>query len=268
MHVLRIVQDNNSCTLITPDISDLIQNKDSDITEGRSQSETEVHIQEKYNCSWNDCDQTCEDEEMLRKHIQNHKDHMALIECEHCDEEFSRSKQLQRHMISVHDARTDKELNCNDCDFQGNNEAQLAKHLHETQHAPSPRISTKVRLVTIQCFTCDKQFSSKWNLMEHRKIDHPSNKICRDYKKGSCKRNNEDCWYVHKTGDPEVDGTDNTGHKCYICGNSFTNKYDMMSHKKTTHPSSTPCTKYENGKCSRVRKNAGTNTRMTVIKTL
>ena len=83
-----------------------------------------------------------------------------------------------------------KQYNCNDCSFQGENSLELKRHIQRTMHTPCEYME--------ECFTCSKEFSSYWLLMNHRKADHPSVKKCRYFLNGECKFNAETCWYKHE----------------------------------------------------------------------
>ena len=57
----------------------------------------------------------------------------------------------------------EKEYNCIDCDFQGSTNMHLQKHT-DLKHREKG---------AIKCRVCNEQFTEKWNLMNHRKINHP-----------------------------------------------------------------------------------------------
>ena len=90
---------------------------------------------------------------------------------------------------------TDKEWNCNGCCFQASNTKELINHLKLSGHQPSQDIQN-VKTKIIHCYTCKEEFSSYWNLMNHRRQKHPSNKICRYFQKNEC-IHGVNCWYRH-----------------------------------------------------------------------
>ena len=53
------------------------------------------------------------------------------------------------------------------------------------------------RNAEFQCFVCKNIFSSKYDLMDHKKKNHPSKILCTKFQKRECKRSSEDCRYLH-----------------------------------------------------------------------
>ena len=66
--------------------------------------------------------------------------------------------------------------------------------------------------------------------MNHRKLEHPSKKICRYFLKQECVFDAESCWYVHKT-----ENINNEGDTCNECGLFFEDRNNFMKHKKNLH---------------------------------
>ena len=102
-----------------------------------------------------------------------------------------------------------------------------------------------------------QEFDGYWNLMNHRKIVHPSSKSCRNFPDGKCHFGLE-CWYVHEEQLMDVDESFNSdsleknSFKCYICGNNFGSKADFMKHKKEMHGANVKvCEKYLKDGCPR-----------------
>ena len=49
------------------------------------------------------------------------------------------------------------------------------------------------------CKECEQIFNEKKELNKHMKVKHArSVQKCRDYEIGSCKRSNENCWFIHE----------------------------------------------------------------------
>ena len=55
--------------------------------------------------------------------------------------------------------------------------------------------STAIQKLT--CKVCGKEFETKHDLMRHKKSEHPSNIICREFIKSNCRRTSQQCWYRH-----------------------------------------------------------------------
>lgn len=132
-----------------------------------------------FKCTWKDCDKQLESDGLLRSHLNEHKEE---IECDICDITLKNSDDLKDHITKHHN---DKDWNCNDCFFQANNSEVLMNHLKLTGHKPSPNIEDS-RNNKVQCYTCNEEFLNFWSLMNHRKANHPSNRVCRYFLKGKC----------------------------------------------------------------------------------
>ena len=78
--------------------------------------------------------------------------------------------------------------------------------------------------------TCSEVFSAKWDLMKHRKNEHPETVApCRNYSEGKCSYTDSMCWWNHNKEKEE-----NT-FKCYVCSQIFERRAQLMSHKKKEH---------------------------------
>ena len=125
------------------------------------------------------------------------------------------------------------------------------KHLKLSGHRPSPSVQN-AKTEIIKCYTCKEEFSSYWNLMNHRKQRHPSNRMCKYFLKNQCVHGS-DCWYRHE----EPMETDSPAYekgiefRCYVCGNVFANRNSLMDHRRNNHPSIVLCSNFTEGKCER-----------------
>ena len=189
------------------------------------------------------CDQCMVDLEskgLLDAHMETH---MKLLVCDSCDDKFVKKTDLDKHIVDKHKKRfLGDEWNCNDCPFQGNISSQLMKHLKLTSHQPSSEIKERRALFLDykQCYTCKMEFDGFWNLMNHSKSSHPTNKKCRNYPL-NCQFKTE-CWYVHqddKSEDKSELGVNDAKlmekFKCNICEFEFDSKHSLMKHKKDSH---------------------------------
>ena len=137
--------------------------------------------------------------------------------------------------------------------FKSTTSIPLMNHCKEQGHQPSKTVQDgPSKLIT--CNNCQKDFTSYWNLMNHRKQEHPSNRKCRDFAKGECQRGDL-CWYVHDNVmefDPEeVLHQSEDKVTCYVCKHEFPSKNAMMNHKKRVHPSHIICKNFCLGNCRR-----------------
>ena len=176
--------------------------------------------------------------------------------CYLCDEKYFNEQDLWKHNQDEHDtSRDSKQWNCNNCDFQCTTSTPLRNHCKVMGHQPSKTVQDSRNRLVI-CNTCEHEFTSFWNLMNHRKQKHPSNRKCRNFVRGECKHG-ELCWYVHDNV-MEIDSQNTqenqpteTKVKCYICDTDFSSKNEMMNHKKTEHPSNIVCKNFLLGLCRR-----------------
>ena len=124
--------------------------------------------------------------------MKTHGNSNPTHKCTKCEEIFVNEAERVKHTQIKHRARDQskvKQYNCKDCPFQGENGLELKRHVMRTKHTPSEYKE--------QCYTCKKEFESYFHLMNHRKVEHPSNKVCRYFRKKVCIFEAGECWYSH-----------------------------------------------------------------------
>ena len=228
-------------------------------TSPASPSETESTNLNLYNCTWRNCGKKLESEGLLKAHMQEHK---SIYCCNFCDESFLREKDMKEHIKTKHESmdwicvlceedfvtesnlknhmesyHDGNEWNCDGCCFQSNSSAELINHLKLTGHQPSKSIQHAKSKIT-NCYTCKEEFTSYWNLMNHRNQKHPSNKTCRYFLKNECIHGRK-CWYRH-IEPMEVDEVSNQNKnsvevKCQSCSQVFETWDELRQHKRTKH---------------------------------
>lgn len=186
--------------------------------------------QDVFQCHY--CKIQLESEGLLQSHINEHK---KQLKCSLCENEFDIHDDLKKHMIQNH---TDKDWNCNDCFFQASNSDELRNHLKITGHQPSNTIQHNKSKIT-HCYTCKEEFLNYWSLMNHRRLKHPSNRMCRYFLKNQCVHGSN-CWYLHE--EPmEIEfpsnkfKTSTLEQLCQQCDKSFDVKSDLKDHIKKYH---------------------------------
>ena len=196
----------------------------------------------KFSCK--KCKCTLESQGMLNAHMETHK--QSGYKCEKCKEIFTTEVQFENHMKTDHNEEVKiktKQYNCEDCPFQGENGVELKKHVQRTSHNPSE--------CTEECYTCKKEFVSYWHLMNHRRTEHPSNKLCRYFQDESCRFDAETCWYKHENKVKPDSGKLSNTCKCTECEHIFSDKGNLMKHMKTDHPKIVPmCRNFLQGNCN------------------
>ena len=203
------------------------------------------------------CDQCTfefEKKGQLNAHVETHHLEKIMFNCDACDQDFPHKSDLEKHVILEHSQQnTTDEWNCNDCPFQACSPSELMKHLKTTGHQPSQTIKDKRKVIQDlkQCYTCKMEFDGFYNLMNHRKSVHPSNKKCRNFP-GDCKFSS-DCWYVHSEQVDVEQSSEN--FKCNVCDEKFKGRDKFMSHKKIVHPATiSTCENFLAKKCQRSDK--------------
>ena len=186
-----------------------------------------------------------ESEDLLTAHMQNHIELEPAFECNDCGKEFGRKVQYDRHMKTYHTSANvvTKQYNCEDCPFQGENSLELKKHVQRSRHTPSQ--------TTEKCYTCKQEFGNYWQLMNHRKKDHPSSKTCRYFKKDCCIFDEDTCWYRHSVKQTNFEENVVSDYPCKECDKLFGSRPELMKHKKQQHKESvSKCKDFIQGSCT------------------
>ena len=141
----------------------------------------------------------------------------------------------------------EKEYNCCECDYQGSKEMELTKHVN-LKHSVVGNVANNVDVDgMIKCRNCGDLFTTKWNLMNHRKSEHWNTvAFCRNYLQGKCDFADNICWWSHAE---KVQSSDDQVH-CFVCNKIFKTKPSMMSHRKKEHPDIIRrCLQFQNNEC-------------------
>ena len=105
-------------------------------------------------------------------------------------------------------------------------------HLKLTGHQPNKDIQSHKSIITY-CYTCKEEFSSYWNLMNHRKQKHPSNRTCKFFLRNQCVHG-VNCWYRHDEPMETNNGpAPAQNYKCSACSKTFDNPFDNLKDFRT-----------------------------------
>ena len=206
--------DDVSNTEITPDSDEIVitKHKQSGHRREGPQAAPIVKLSETVNVD-------------IETHMESLK--VSKIQRDICQEDFVKKSELDTHMKIKHS----KQWNCEQCDFQASTRAILPNHCKLTQgQQPSRQKQRLGQTGVLECYTCRSEFRSYHDLMNHRKEEHPSHKVCRYFLKGMCNFNSEECWYLHEDRSGSEMSHDN--FQCPVCKNGFMSKHDLMEHKK------------------------------------
>ena len=176
--------------------------------------------------------------------VDKDKEDIKKYGCLKCDFSASSEFNLRKHMNLKHTEKknttsmsVEKEYNCIDCDFQGSTKMHSQKYT-DLKHTAESGV--------LKCRVCDEKCHEKWNLMNHRKINHPNTVApCKNFPNGMCSFTAESCWWSHGEKVNETQGI-----KCFICGETFMNKSKLMNHRKQLNSRIVqPCNNFANGNC-------------------
>ena len=140
-----------------------------------------------------------------RKILLNHLEHAHKIKCHNCYEHFDSKVNLMIHRKTAH---SDKINICRyfadgSCKFR--NEGWY-RHSENVQEIPQENPSEEQQF---KCNSCGEIFTTKSNLMNHRKNTHYYTiSKCREYAKGNCPRADVNCWYLHSDSSTPMDTTE------------------------------------------------------------
>ena len=211
---------------------------DECIYETENEGDLRRHKESHHNSSvltCSDCGQQCD----TQKSLENHKKYTCKdFACLECDFQTNTEIHLKNHMetshhkVITHSGRTSKERKpCHNCDHVFENTKDLFKHrkevhpstqkctyyntekgckhgldclyIHEEMMEEATQQSdTNPRNLSPahSCRICNESFSSKHELMKHRKKDHMDKvRPCRDFLQNVCHRGDSKCWYKHET---------------------------------------------------------------------
>ena len=136
-------------------------------------------------------------------------------------------------------------IRCEECEFPAESINDLVFHMYEFH-------PLEVNENMVKCNYCSDTFTTKGDLMAHRKEVHTENvEPCIHFNEGKCDFGDK-CWFSHNSLSKE------SGHeyKCNICHEKFKIKSAFMRHRKAKHSESVPGCKNEfNGSCHHGSKN-------------
>ena len=169
-----------------------------------------------------------------------------------CNKTFLDKEGLTRHQKNSHITRA--QLNCNECDFQGNSEPELKKHLNIKSHKGANGVKQAELKECETCNICKEEFNEWWLLMNHRRDVHPERRRkCRNFLKNECNFEDDECWWKHQatlSKDQKYSNDLEKEHDCTVCEEMFLTKSQMMIHKKMEHEELVPiCNSFKRGKC-------------------
>ena len=145
-----------------------------------------------YNC--NDCFLQFENSLQLKKHAERtmHTPNEHDEKCFTCEKLFPSYRQLMNHRKSEHPSNKKCRYFLQDqCKFNEN----VCWYSHEKNTKSEADVSSSENA----CNECDANFTSKKELMKHKKLVHKQNiQKCRKYLQGNCAFEEQICWFSHE----------------------------------------------------------------------
>ena len=156
-------------------------------------------------------------ESIPRRHTLKEKEIIKDFKCDKCSFVGSNQMYLANHTSSKH---RENEYNCEECAYQGLSELHVRKHMN--MNHPPRGVNKKHEENEYNCKECDFQGSSEMQVRKHVNLKHTPK------------------------------GRDTTGTiKCRICEQEFSEKWNLMRHRKTNHKDSVAfCRNFEDNNCS------------------
>ena len=84
----------------------------------------------------------------------------------------------------------------------------------------------------ITCYTCKLKFKTFSDMIKHRREQHPSQRKCKNFPNCVWK---EKCLYMHVLHRQEEGLAEDSMFTCITCKNNFSDKNEMMIHRKIEH---------------------------------
>ena len=121
------------------------------------------------------------------------------------------------------------------------------------EHVTCHKETTHEQEQKVTCYDCKQQFKDRVSMMDHKRdSDHPSKRKCNripDCERGLL------CWFVHRDNvPPQLSSrapTQPTNYTCRDCEQVFSDRNELMFHKKRAHPNNIMCSNFLNGYCRR-----------------
>ena len=139
------------------------------------------------------CEGNCE--HVKCQNITTHKSEELKVTCHDCKERFKDKVSMMNHK---RDSKHPSKRKCNifpDCE-----RTEGCWFVHGTQviHHETPQEAQENNLFT--CNVCEQVFTSRNEMMFHKKRIHHSDILCSNFLNGYCRRgiSGEFCWYLHK----------------------------------------------------------------------
>ena len=139
------------------------------------------------NCT--NCEQDGYKTDEVGKHTSSHHMMGGSIKCKTCGKEVRTKSELMKHRKSEHPNTVApcKNYLIGQCDFRA--ESCWWNHREGVN-------------IEIECYFCEKSFSTKREVMMHRKKEHAKTvKQCTQFEGSACKRSEETCWFKHENMD-------------------------------------------------------------------
>ena len=192
-----------------------------------------------------DCGVKFNMETEMNNHRETHRGNGAPKNtCEFCELEFTSRSGIRQHMRVTHGVmREDWEQIQRENIEQVQRVIQNVEQGLRTEQATEEQSETQVEMII--CNLCGVGFNNLHDMKIHKKTNHGSHKLCRNFSINDPTRCSygQYCTFSHI---PILEGK----HRCFDCGEDFDSKNDMMLHRKRQHKEKVIiCRKFVQGQC-------------------
>ena len=186
---------------------------------------------------------------VLQTHIlNNHSEHEESSEMTNDDDSQKTTNGNKDDTITK---SKDEHTLCNVCKLRCSSKKKLETHMKSHREEKRYDMSSLQDAIQIQsnpapkfnCNKCEEVFKEKNEMRKHIKEKHPSFKPCKNFSTGKRCDFGPRCDYHHVI---LAEGT----FICWDCGHMFSDKNELMVHRKT-HGGHTTCKRFLEGQCDR-----------------
>ena len=172
------------------------------------------------------------------------KSKSGALECFTCKSEFRSYHNLMEH-------RKEEQPSHKKCRYYIKGECFFSSEECWYIHDDIISSSEPEVIHNFEYYVCKNMFSSKYDLLEHKKQNHPSKVPCKNFQKGTCERSAEKCRFSHVTRIPNSTVTTNAPNS-WANPLPYVQKQNFHKRPETTAPDQTALLTTLNMLCQRL----------------
>ena len=187
-------------------------------------------------------------ESLLENHIkEDHKD--EIKNCKYCNSGFKTEECLTKHMEEKHKEEIHEEQKKRG--FKRSNQSDQCEENVLINGNMGALKKTHMPAKRFPCRKCNQIFSNKTDLNDHLEI-HKTSKQKFKTRQYNC----DDCAFQGENFPELKRHVDRSGHRptkyretCFTCEEEFDGYYELMTHRKSKHPSARTCRYFKRDEC-------------------